>query len=358
MRILQVTPRVAPFVGGIETHVREVSRRLLEAGHDVSILTLNVGGELPERDTLDGVPVQRVRARLEAGDLFASPELFRAIRRGGPDVVHVQSYHTLVAPTAMSAAVRARIPYVLTFHGGGHTSALRNRIRGAQLTLLGPLLRRAAALVAIADFEIADYGRRTGVDPARWVKIPNGADLPTPSPGRAAEPGTLIVSAARLERYKGHQRVIAALPHVLREVPDARLWVAGKGPYEPELRALAERLGVAGRVEISVVDRQTLADRMSGAAVATLVSDFESHPLAALEAISLGVPVVVADNSGMAELAARDLARAVPAEAPPETLAAAIVGQVRDPVRAAVEIPSWDDCAAALAELYARVAGR
>jgi glycosyltransferase involved in cell wall biosynthesis len=358
MRILQVTPRVAPFVGGVETHVREVSRRLQAAGADVSILTLNVGGELPTEDALDGVPVRRVHAHLEVGDLFASPELYRRVRSGGYDVVHVQSYHTLVAPTAMAAAARAGVPFVITFHGGGHTSALRNRIRGAQITMLGPLARRAAALVAIADFEIEHYGRRMRIPESRWVKIPNGADLPPPSADRAPEPGTLVVSPARLEKYKGHQRVLRALPHVVRAIPDVHLWIAGKGPYENDLHELAGELGIADRVEISVVDRQTLADRMSDAAVATLVSDFESHPLAALEAMSLGVPVVVAHNSGMAELADRGLARSVATDAPPEALAAAILEQIRAPIAATVDIPSWDDCATRLLELYARISAR
>ncbi|MCW2982840.1 MAG: glycosyl transferase family 1 [Conexibacter sp.] len=356
LRVLQVTPRVAPFVGGVETHVREVSRRLAALGVDVSIVTLNVGGQLAADDHLDGVPVRRVGAHVEAADLFFSPELYRYVRRGGFDVLHVQSYHTLVAPTAMAAAHRAGLPYVVTFHGGGHSSGLRNRVRAAQITALGPLLRRAAALVAIADFEIRHYGRRIGVPEARWVKIPNGADLPTPSPNHSAPPGTLIVSPARLEEYKGHHRVLRAFPHVLKEIPDARLWIAGRGPFEEHLRALSVELGVADRVEISVVDRQVLADRLSKASLATLISDFESHPLAALEAISLGIPVVLANNSGMAELASRGLARAVELTDSPEMHAAAMVQQIRNPVSADVHIPSWDECAAELRRLYERIA--
>jgi len=44
----------------------------------------------------------------------------------------------------------------------------------------------------------------------------------------------LIVSGGRLERYKGHHRAIAALPELIRRVPDARLYVVGTGPYEGE----------------------------------------------------------------------------------------------------------------------------
>ena len=69
------------------------------------------------------------------------------------DLVHIQSYHTLVAPLAMLAARRAKLPYLLTFHGGGHSSQLRNATRGSQLALLRPLLAHAERLVTLAHFE-------------------------------------------------------------------------------------------------------------------------------------------------------------------------------------------------------------
>ena len=58
------------------------------------------------------------------------------------------------------------------------------------------------------------------------------------------EPG-LVVSVGRIERYKGHHKAIEALPHLLKTRPDARVEILGAGPYEPELRALADELGVA-----------------------------------------------------------------------------------------------------------------
>jgi glycosyltransferase involved in cell wall biosynthesis len=271
-------------------------------------------------------------------------------------VVHVQSYHTLVAPAAMLVAARAGIPFVVTFHGGGSSSRLRSRVRSRQLRALAPLLRRARALVAIADFEIREYGPVIGVPGTRWVKIPNGADLPE-GVGEIASPGRLIVSVGRLERYKGHRRVIAAFPHVLEQEPDARLWVAGSGPDEPALRALAADLGVADRVEIGAEDRPTLAGRLKGADVMVLLSDFESHPLAVIEAASLGVPAVVADNSGMAELAAQGLATAVALDASAEAHAGALVRAMNGPrARTVAAIPSWADCTRRLAELYRQIA--
>ena len=144
----------------------------------------------------------------------------------------------------MLAALRAGIPYVVTFHGGGHSSRLRNALRGAQQRLLRPLLARAERLVAVAEFEIGHFGERLHLPPERFALIPNGSDLPRVSPRSDADEapaGPLIASIGRLERYKGHHRLIAALPLILAAQPDARLWIAGTGPYEDALRALARQ---------------------------------------------------------------------------------------------------------------------
>lgn len=352
LRVLQVTPRMAPSVGGVETHVREIARRMRQHQVETRILTVDATGRLPPRDELDGVPLDRVRAWPTDRDWLCAPGLPKRIREGRWDVVHVQSYHTFVAPLAMAAAARARIPYVVTFHGGGHSSWLRTRIRGSQIKALGPLLRRAAALVCIANFEIEHYGRQIGVARHRFVTIPNGADLPEAAPVPDPD-GPLIVSSGRLERYKGHHRVLAAFAHVLEDVPDAHLWLAGAGPCEDELRRQATQLGVADRVEISVAERAVMAGRLGKASLAVLLSDFESHPLAALEALALGVPLVVADNSGLAEIAEQGLALAVAADAPPDTHAAAMLTQLRTPLRIPdLAIPTWDECAGRLAGLY------
>lgn len=357
LRVLQVTPRFHPSVGGVETHVREVAQRLDRHGIASSVLTVDETGGLPGEEEVDGISVRRVAGYPRGRDWMFAPSLPDAIRAARCDLVHIQSYHTLVAPLAMMTCARTRTPYVLTFHGGGSSSGLRSAARATQLRLLAPWLRRARALVAIADFEIEDYGPLIGVPRSRFVKIPNGADLPADVDPIPSE-GPLLVSVGRLEAYKGHARVISAFPDIVRAIPDARLWVAGSGPDEEALRAQAARLGVQDRVEVGGAERSVLAGRLQGAAAMVLLSDFESHPLAVLEAASLGVPAVVADNSGLAELAARGLATAVPTSADAEIHARAIVAAMLGPrPEPRSDIPSWDDCAAQLAALYRSAVG-
>jgi glycosyltransferase involved in cell wall biosynthesis len=363
IRILMVTPRYFPDMGGVETHVAEVSRRLARAGADVSILTTDRTGRLPASEQIDGVTIRRVRAWPAQRDYYFAPGIARVMADEAWDVVHCQSYHTLVAPLAMLAAKRANIPYVVTFHGGGHSSRIRTALRGGQWALLRPLLARANRLIAIAKFEIALYSSRLRLPSDRFVFIPNGADLArSPEATLAPTDGTLIVSVGRLERYKGHHRAITALPELLKVRPDARLRIVGAGPYESDLRRLAHNLGVLDRVEIGPIpptDRQGMAAVLASAALVTLLSDYETHPIAAIEALALGRPVLVSHTSGLGELADRGLARSVPLGSSANQVASAMLEQLRHPlVPASIDLPSWDDCATKLLQLYHMVIRR
>jgi glycosyltransferase involved in cell wall biosynthesis len=351
-----VTARYAPFVGGIETHVAEVAPRIASRGTRVTILTTNPG-TLPPIEKHEDVTILRVPARPRGGDLYWAPGVYRAIRDGPWRLVHCQGIHTFVPVLAMLAARRHATPYVVTFHTGGHDSRVRTKLRRIQWWALAPLLRQAAALVAVSAFEAALFRGVPGLAGKSIRVIPNGAELPslaeTPEVDR-----DLIVSVGRLERYKGHQRAIAALPHLIGPHPRIRLRIVGSGPYQRDLRGLAARLGVADRVAIGAIvpgDRQAMAALLARAGAIVLLSEYEAHPLAVLEAAALGRPVVVADTTGLGELAARGLARAVPLNANPASLAAVIEEELRSPPRTAVALPSWDECADALVALYRSV---
>jgi len=358
LRLLMVCPRYFPYAGGVETHVHEVARRLARAGVDVTVLTTDPGGKLPVMEQSERIKIQRVQAWPAKGDLYFAPDIYTMISEGNWDVVHIQSYHTFVAPLAMLAAWRTKIPYVVTFHGGGHSSHLRNALRKIQYVMLRPLMARAERLVATAEFEIKFFGDELALPAERFVLIPNGADLPN-----AAKPipqiktnHPLIVSVGRLERYKGHHRIIEALPYVLEQYPNMRLWIMGAGPYETTLRRIALKLGVADCVDIRAIppsDRETMAAELGKAAIVVLLSEYETHPMAVLEALALGCSVLVADTSGLSELAEKGLVRAIPLMSTTKQVATAILDQLRQPLAPTpIKLPTWDECTADLLALY------
>jgi glycosyltransferase involved in cell wall biosynthesis len=271
------------------------------------------------------------------------------------DLVHCQGIHTPVPLLAMTSARRAGIPYLVTFHTGGHSSRLRNAMRTTQWRLTGPLLRNAVALIAVSRFEAAVLARHARLGDKRVIVIGNGGDLPAPRTGTVAVPGR-IVSSGRLERYKGHHRVIEALPHVMREIPEAHLQILGSGPYQSNLYTLARHLGVSDRVSIKHVapeDRQSMATKLAESSVVAVLSEYEAHPLSVMEALSVARPVVGYDIAGIGELFAAGWVRGVPRDASAAAVAHELVKAMSSPSLADPgQLPSWDSCAYQLAHVY------
>lgn len=357
-RIAMVSSRAQPDIGGVESHVAEVAGRLVRAGHQLEVLTTDRSGRLPRVEEYDGYRVRRFRSYPTHRDWYFSPGLFFALLRGRHTLVHVQGIHTLVPPTAMLAAWLTRKPYMLTFHSGGHSSAFRERARATQWRLLAPFLRRARVLVAVSQFEAHRFEAALHLPAGSIRVIRNGGSLPPPPAAVSTDPN-LVVSVGRLERYKGHHRAIEALPALVALRPKAHLQILGTGPYEDELKAIAQRLGVADRVEVRFVpppDRQQMAERLAHAGVMVLLSDYEAHPVAVMEALAAGRPAVVARTSGLTELADLGWVEGVDLNASPAEVAAAIERQLSDPVVPdADKLPTWEMCVGALSATYREI---
>lgn len=360
LKLLMVSARYYPFTGGTETHIYEVARRLAADGQSLTILTTDPEGTLPRRETAAGVQIRRVRAYPRQRDYYFAPGILSAVIWGKWDVVHIQGYHTFVAPMAMLAAWISRTPYVVTFHSGGHSSAARNKMRGLQRRLLAPLLKRADQLIGVSEFEADFFAQSLGIDRSRFIVIPNGSHLPPLDEPITQDESPLIVSSGRLERYKGHHHVIAALAELLKKRSDVRLRIVGTGPYEPDLQAMIDTLGVRDHVEIGAIpsgDRQAMSRLLAQASLVVLFSEYEAHPVAVMEALSLRRPVLVADTSGLRELAQKGLVRALPLDSTPQQIAAAMIQQIDMPmIPDAVTLPTWESCAARLLQVYQQVA--
>jgi glycosyltransferase involved in cell wall biosynthesis len=359
-RILFATARYPPDRGGTEIHTREVAQRLAQRGIDVTVVCTTRDGS--EREDRDGdVRLLHVRAWPRTRDWYAAPGLVRAVRRGRPDLVHCQGYHTLVPPLAMLSARSIGTRYVLTLHSGGHSSAVRRTLRPLQTTLLRPLLSRAERIVAVSDFEADLFARRLRLPRESFSVIPSGVDLPEPASGPVPPGDPLILSVGRVERYKGHHRVVEVLPQLAQLYPDVRLRVVGSGPYEEEIRQLAAELGVAGRLEIAAVpveERDEMARLFRAARAVVLLSQYESQGLAVQEAMALGKPLVITAASALEQVASHPNVRAVAPDAAPADVLAAILELLEQPPVQAPPMPTWDACADALVGLYEDVLER
>ncbi|GAA2001732.1 glycosyltransferase family 4 protein [Nakamurella flavida] len=367
IRVLHVVQRYFPELGGLETHVAEVTKRLaLRSDVEVTILTTDRSGALPERDEVGGVPVIRRRSWPKEQDFYFSPGIGKVIAQPQWDVIHFQGINTLVPLVGMLAAIRAGKRFVLTFHSGGHSSAGRTAARGAQFSVLAPLLRRSAKLIAVSRFEKKRFSAATGIDPDHFVVIGNGGALPAVAADVTARQGRMV-SSGRLEKYKGHHRAIEAMPLILAEMPDADLVVLGAGPYEQALRDLAVELGVQDSVAIRHLppaDRSAMARELAQSSLMMALSSYEAHPVGVMEAVASGLPVLGFDIAGTGDLVEDGLVTGISAESSNEEIAAAALQLLRaqDPTaprtRPEVDLPTWERCADGVAGVYQEVVGR
>jgi len=362
VKVLMVTPRYSPSVGGTETHVYEVGRRVAERGVALTLLTTAPAGSAPSVEMADGMRIIRVRAWPPRGDYFFAPGIETVMKSENWDLVHCQSCHTFVPILAMRTAQKLGLPYVLTFHTGGHSSQVRTLFRGLQWRLLKPLFAGAQSLIGVSQFEAAYFCLKLGLPVEKFEVIPNGAsDLAAylPSGETITPENALIVSVGRLEKYKGHHRLILALPEIHKYCPAARLLILGQGPYELVLRELAKSAGVANFVEIRSISparRAELAMTLARASLVALLSQYEAHPVSIMEALSLRKPVLVANTSGLSELARWPLVKVIPLRSSAQKIAQTVAEILAWPPRAEdVPLPTWDDCAERLLTLYQRV---
>ncbi|MGO9857155.1 MAG: glycosyltransferase family 4 protein [Acidimicrobiales bacterium] len=355
-RVAMVSSKYPPYMGGVETHVQEVGRRIAASGLDLTVLTCDLTGELSPVEHEGQLTVRRYPAWRRWGETFVSPALVRHIKDGNYDLVHVQGVNNFLPPMALSAAQRSGVPTIATFHTGGHSSRMRTMVRGTQFRALRPLLRRAKGLVAVCHYEVEAFARRLGLEPETIRLIRNGAEpLPVGDSPPEVSGSPLVCSVARLERYKGHHRLIAAMPALLDLAPGAHLAVIGQGSFEQQLRRQIAELGVEHAVTLTSFDgtqREALGALMRSSDVVALMSEYEANPVAVMEALALGRKVVVADTSGLSELAAEGLATTVPLHASAGVLAGVLFGVAARPDPVPPDLPTWDDCADQLLGLY------
>ncbi len=252
------------------------------------------------------------------GALRATAALYRRFKRDRPLIVHT---HTAKAGAlGRIAAALAGVPVrIHTFHGhvlgGDYFSGTRT---AAYVWIERCLARLTDRIVVLSEAQREEMAVDLGVAPPEaFCVIPLGLELAPfleanyPAERRAArddlglpEDAFLIASVGRLAPIKRHDRLFRALARrVVEEGLDWHVVVAGGGELEDELRRLADELGVSRRVHW-LGWRDDLPHVLSACDVLALTSADEGTPVAVIEALALGLPVVAADVGGLKEMVA------------------------------------------------------
>jgi glycosyltransferase involved in cell wall biosynthesis len=230
-----------------------------------------------------------------------------------------------------AAASRAVPAIVQTLH---LPWLIRNRRkRGAVHTSLELVDR----IITVSRWQRATY-EKMGVDPQRMVTVPNGVHSRAWAPGRAVARRELglsaeqpvVITVGRLTVMKGHRHLVDAMPLILRNFPDLVVVVVGEGHLRSALEEQAARLGVAHAVRF-IGHRADARALLDAADVFVLPSRHEGMPLAALEAMDAGLPVVGTRVIGTSEAVADGVSGRLVPPGRPAALAAAIDELLSEP---------------------------
>lgn len=318
-------------IGGMQQHTEDLARGLVDAAHDVTIIT----ARLPPGVRPSEIGVAWRFAEVEKPDLPYSPSWGDAsvaayreavAKTGRFDVVHSESAGAL---GLLKVGALRGTPLVVVFHGNvfGYIRAqllaartdpnrLRGLARGVKRSLRmcaihygqghGSAYRDAEAIV-VSRAHLRATIRSSRLDPDRTHVVPNGVDVAAfhggDAPRRRADwsvppNGLVLLTLGRLAADKGVDiaiRALAALPE------PAILVVAGSGPSENELRRLSDRTGVAGRVRfIGGIAQPDVPEVMRAADVFWFptVRD-EAAPLVLPQAMASALPVVASRIGGI-----------------------------------------------------------
>lgn len=319
--------------GGAETVVLQLAEELRRRGHDVmpvgpAAASGWLGGELRARGFTPRTYVLR-----RALDWQCVTSLTELLRRHGTQIVH--SHEFTMAVYGATAARRAGARHVITMHGGRYYAGAWRR-RAA----LRWAMARSAATTAVSGATALDLRHTLGVPDEAVRVVPNGIEMPR---GRREivrrelalrDDELLIVAIGNLYLVKGHGVLVRALGELEAQgnVPPWRLAVAGRGEEEASLRALADEAGIAQRVHL-LGFRSDAPDILAAADLFVMPSLSEGLPLALVEAMATGLPIVASDVGGIPEVVTRDAEAVLVPAASPVALAAAIRSLLADPER-------------------------
>ena len=406
LRIALLGYRSNPFSGGQGIYLKYLSRALVDAGHEVDVISGEPYPDLDARVRLvklpglnlyaapDHVTALRPRHLLSATDFF---EWFSMLTGGFPEpytfgrrlVKHFaamqrrgESYDVVHDNQSLSwGSLRLQqrgIPLVTTIHHPitadrdialAHASTDGERLLIRRwynfLRMQQKVAQRLQQIVTVSECSRRDIASAFGIDPARITVIYNGIDTEAfrPEPDIARNPWQLITTASADQPLKGTQHLIPAFASLCQQFPKLRLTFVGKPKPGGTTEQLIERCGVGERIRfLHGLSADEFRHLYASSAIAVVPSGYEGFGLPAGEAMACGVPVVSTDGGALPEVVG-DAGLVVPAR-DPAALAQAITQLLLDePLRRdlgqrgrqrVLAHFSWDRTATQLCEYYLR----
>ena len=309
VRVLQV---VRPAAGGMKGHVLQLARGLARFGF-LAEIACPAGMDLADDAEASGLlvhPVPIAGPLDPVHDPMAVLALARLIRDRRPGLVHAHGFKAgLIA--RLAARLAGRVPAIVTVHNHVLYRDISRYTRWRYVTVERWLSGMTARVVTVSDSLRDELVGQYGIDPALVTTVHNGLDLEPFLADRDREAArarfglptgaTVFGLAARFAPQKALDVLVEAAGPVLDRQPDAWLLIAGDGPLLEQVRAQAAGMRAGDRIIFPGFERDVPAllralDVYASSALS------EGLPLATIEAMAAGLPVVSTRAGGTPEV--------------------------------------------------------
>ncbi len=310
MKIAQLSPYFYPHLGGVESHVLELSKHLKKRGHDVTVITTLLDDTV-KREVVEGVKVKRVKP---VTILFSTPinlRISRALEEEDFDIIHGHSPPPLSCFFGARNAAKRKIPFVLTYHCDLELPFLFGPllVQLYQRTLATYTVKRSDQVITTTD----TYGatsRTVWQEDARV--IPNAVDAKTFNPYNdgskirkkhgIADHEKVVLYVGRIVYHKGLQYFVESAKYFDKDI---KYILVGSGEFKSELQRIMKRFKLEDRIIFAGrIPNEELPEYYAASDVFVLpsVSRLEAFGIVALEAMASEIPVVVSDIPGVREV--------------------------------------------------------
>lgn len=288
MKIIQVCPTYFPAIGGIATHVKELSEVLVKKGHEVEVVCTDSSGKLPKKEIINGVKITRFWAFAPREAYYFSPEMYFYLKAQKYDVIHAHNYHSF---QALFAAFARKKRFVFTPHTFGFSrSLIRNILHRLYKPWGSYIFKSADRIISTAQFERNWLIKTFKIPESRIIYIPlpinpvhTIVDIPRSEVKRIGYFGRLSVE-------KNLKVLISSFKLLRNKNSDIGLFIAGDGPVRSELEEYAK--GIEGVAFLGRLPQSELDSFIEKLDIFVLTSIFEVSPRAVIEAMSRNIPVV------------------------------------------------------------------
>lgn len=335
--------------GGAEEHILTLLRGLdRERFQPFLICTPEVAEKL-RQDVPADVSVLALRLS-SPGHVLGAIRLVRFLRRNRIQILHSHLFYASLFASPVGWI--SRVPLIV------ETPHLRELWRHGWIKgsfFIDRLIGRLVNVYIAVSEANGVYLRDTKKLPIHKIRvIQNGCDLDRFNPSRQAKvdlklglgfekDDPMLLVPARLEPQKGHSVLLAALPRVLREFPRLGVVLAGEGVLRKQLEEQVRSLALEQSVQF-IGQQKNLEDWLALCDFTVLPSFYEGLPLAAIESLAAGRPMIATAVDGTPEVILDGKTGLLVLPGDPQCLADAICKMLRDPIlrrQLAVDGRTW-----------------